>query len=593
MPFDGLFMYAVCQELNEKLQQGRIEKIYQPGREELVLVVSRPGERYRLLLHAGAENARVHLTEETRPNPTAPPVFCMLLRKHLEGYKISGFRQRGLDRVLDIAVDCRDELGRPAVKSLVCEVMGRHSNIILVSRPDNIILDGIKRYTHAVSRHREVLPGQPYIPPPAQGKINPFSVTEEDFRELLLAGRLDDSLAAIMHQKLDGLSTATCREIVNLGGLEPDTVLNYCGEHELRSLWRSLQGVLEAARAGSLRATLVCRPDGEPVDFFPLAVAQQEGLHYITGGANETADEFFSRKEARETLRRQRKMLLDRVKKECRRVRKKLQIQKNSLHESGKAEQYRLYGELITANLHRLRRGMREIELQNYHDPQGQTVVIPLRPELSGPENAQLYFKKYNKAKNTAEAARKMIATGEEELQYLESVATALEMASGIAELQEIKQELASQGYINEPPVLGSPKHGKSRRREHLEPLSYISSDGFTVLVGRNNRQNDALTLKTADDSDIWLHTCKIPGAHVIIRTGGRQVPERTLLEAASLAAYYSRARDSANVPVDYTLCKHVKKPSGARPGFVIYEQQKTIFVNPRPDAMRPAGPEH
>lgn len=582
MPFDGLFLYTVCRELNQKLRQGRIEKIYQPEREEIILVISRPGQKYRLLLSAGAENARVHLTGETRPNPTTPPVFCMLLRKHLEGAKISEFHQPGLDRVLEIRVDGRDELGYPVVKSLICEIMGRHSNIILVSRPGDLILDGIRRYSHAVSRYREVLPGRPYLPPPASGKVNPFLLHEEQFRELVLAGNLDDSLAAVLQKALDGLGVPTCREIVKLAGLEPNLPLNHCGEHELRTLWQSLQAVLAATRASEPRAVMVCQPGGKPVDFYPLAVTPVEHLQYIEGGANEIADLFYSRRRHLEEFRKQKNLLLGRINKEQKRLAKKLALQRESVAGAQEGDLYRLYGELLTANLHRLERGMRAIELVNYHDPEGNTVTIPLVPELSGVENAQQYFKKYNKARNTARAAGEMARATREELDYLDGVAASLEMAENTQDLEEIKLELVKQGYIKD----NTPRAGKKREKvaaPQSRPLQYTTSDGFTVLVGKNNRQNDTLTLKTAEDHDIWLHASKIPGAHVIIRTGGREVPEKTLLEAAALAAYFSKARESGKVPVDYTLRKHVKKPGGAKPGFVIYEKQKTVYVEPQP----------
>ncbi|SFR05604.1 Rqc2 family fibronectin-binding protein [Desulfoscipio geothermicus] len=589
MPFDGLFLYGICHELNEKLRQGRIEKIYQPAREEIILIISRPGEKHRLLLNANARQARAHLTGETGPNPTAPPMFCMLLRKHLEGSKIIEFQQPGLDRILDIRVDSRDELGRRVVKSLICEIMGRHSNIILVSRPENIILDGIRRYSHAVSRHREVLPGQPYIPPPGSNKTNPLFISEEDFREIILSGDLDASLAVAMQKTLDGLSIPTCRELVKLSGLEPDLLLNHCGEHELRALWQTLQAITASAREHNLQAALICNAKGQPVDFFPAAIAPEENHQQIKGGFNETADKFYKQKTALENLQRQKGALLDIINKEIKRLQKKLALQRKSIQDAGKADRYRLYGELLIANLYRIKRGMREVELENYHDPEVALITIPLIPELTGAENAQVYFKKYSKARNTGKAAGEMARLSEEELEYLEGVKASLDMAGDMQDLAEIKRELTGQGYIKET----APRPGKKQARDpkpHTKPLQYISSDGFTVLVGKNNRQNDTLTLKTADDDDIWLHTCKIPGSHVIIRTGGREVPEKTLLEAAALAAYFSRARESANVPVDYTRRKYVKKPGGAKPGYVIYEKQKTVYVNPRPDAMKPVN---
>lgn len=580
MPFDGLFLHGICKELNEKLNQGRIEKIYQPIRDEIILIISKPGSKYRLLLNTNAINARAHITSAVRTNPTAPPMFCMLLRKHLEGGRIVGFFQQGLDRVLDIRIDTRDETGQPAQKSLFCEIMGRHSNIILVARTDHTIIDGIHRYTHAVSRHREVLPGRRYIAPPGQNKANPFDLTEEHFRELVMGADLDEPLAIAIQRKLDGLSIPTCREIIELAGLPADLVLNHCGEHELRMLWQSLQQVLEASKADAIKTTLVYNPQGCPVEFFPMPVVPKDNVKYSYQAANETADKFFSDKAGREELRKQKALILDRIKKENKRLNKKLKLQQKSVLDAEEGDQYRLYGELLTANLYRVGRGLNEVELENYHDPELKTITIPLIPERSGAENAQNYFKKYNKARNTLVAAQKMANQTSEELQYLEGVATAVELAENAEELGEIRQELVSQGYLKSPAAVQGKKQAKARQPK-LKPLEFTSSEGFTVLVGKNNRQNDTLTLKTAEDTDIWLHTCKIPGSHVIIRAGGRPVPDQTLLEAAALSAYYSRARESSNVPVDYTLRKHVKKPNGAKPGYVIYEKQKTVYVDP------------
>lgn len=588
MPFDGLFLYGVHYELNNKLQKGRIEKIYQPAREEIIMVISQPGKKYRLLLNANAENTRAHITWEVKQNPITPPMFCMLLRKHLEGGRIREFHQSGLERVLDIQVDCYDELGRPTVKSLICEIMGRHSNIILVSKTDNKILDGIRRYSHAVSRHREVLPSQPYIPPPIPNKADPLIINEESFRDTILGGHLDDTLTLIMQKSLNGLSIPICREIVKLAGLKPDIILDHCGEHELRKIWQSLQRVITAAQEKKLQPFLVCDTQGNHVDFFPIEITPNESWKYIPGEFNETADAFYSKKLAREILRQQKSSIMGKIKKEIKRIQKKLALQRKSIKDARKADQLRLYGELLTANLYRIERDISEVELENYHDPEAKKITIPLAPELTGSENAQVYFKKYNKARNTQKRATQMAQLSEEELQYFESVASTVELAENINDLEEIIQELASQGYIKQPNTnTPSKKQQVKNKKPRPKPLQYISSDGFIVLAGKNNRLNDILTFKISDEEDIWLHTCKIPGSHIIIRTGGQKVPESTLLEAAALAAYFSKARESNNVPVDYTLRKYVKKPNGAKPGYVIYEKQKTVFVNPRSDYMQ------
>lgn len=585
MPLDGLFLYGIGRELNDILKQGRIEKIYQPAREEIILTVSKPGAKYRLLLNAGAENARVHLTGATRPNPLSPPMFCMLLRKHLEGGRIIELRQSGLDRILDIRVDCRDELGQPLVKSLICEIMGRHSNIILVSRAGDLILDGIRRYSHAVSRHREVLPGRAYVPPPDQGKTDPFSLTEEQFRELVMSGGLDGSLAAAVQRSLDGLSIPTCKELVRLAGTDPETRLEYCGEHEVRTLWQTLQKTLTGIRSKGVRATLLYRSDGAPADFFALEPAYRENYRQITGPANEIADTFFTCQMNRLLLAKGKNQLLGVIKKHSRRLTKKLRLQQKSATEAIEADSYRLCGELLTSYMHLVKKGMTEIELENYHHPAGEKVTIILDPELTGAENSQVYFKKYTKARNTRAASARMAALSEEELHYLEGVAASIEMAQSMDDLEEIKREIRGQGYLKEPAIVPR-KSGAKDARPRSEPLKFVSGDGFTVLVGKNNRQNDTLTFKIAGEHDIWMHTCKIPGSHVIIRTEGREAPLATLRQAAALAAYFSRAQGSSNVPVDYTLRKNVKKPNGARPGYVIYEKQKTLYADPASEIL-------
>lgn len=586
MPLDGLFLYGICRELNDKLKQGRIEKIYQPARDEIILTISKPGTKHRLILNAGAENARVHLTGTTRPNPVSPPMFCMLLRKHLEGGRIIEFRQSDLDRVLDIRVDCRDELGQPLVKSLICEIMGRHSNIILVSRAGEVILDGIRRYSHSVSRHREVLPGRVYIPPPDQGKSDPLSLTEDHFRELVLSGKLDGSLAAAVQRSLDGFSIPTCKELVRMAGIAPEMLLEHCGEHEMRTLWQTLHKTLTDIRENGVSATLLCRPGGEPVDFFALETAHREELQQITGTANEIADSFFTYKLNRLVLSKEKNQLLGVIKKHSRRIGKKLHLQQKSAADAGEADRYRLSGELLTSYMHLVERGMQEIELENYYASDGEKVTILLDPQLTGPENSQAYFKKYTKARNTREASLRMAALSEEELHYLEGVIASIDMAQTIDDLEEIRRELRGQGYLKQPVSIPRKSRVKEAQPRSM-PLKFLSGDGFTVLVGKNNRQNDTLTFKIADEHDVWLHTSKIPGSHVIIRTEGREVPLSTLHQAAALAAHFSRANGSSNVPVDYTQRKHVKKPNGARPGYVIYEKQKTLYVDPAPDIMQ------
>lgn len=579
MPYDGLVLAAVRKELEEKLAGGRIERIYQPEKEELIITIHRLGGKHRLLMSAHAQNARVHLSTPIKENPVTPPLFCMVLRKHLEGGRISGFAQPGLERVLVMKIESRDELGRPSAKHLVCEIMGKHSNIILVDTSTGSILDGIKRYSHAVSRHREVLPGRPYLEPPAQGKLNPLEVDEEQFRRACLDSPLETALPNLLQKRFEGLSTVTCREIVHRANLAPETLLDQCGDYEFRVLWEALRAVASAAAGGCFEPCLVAGRKGEPLDFAALELGHT-GLKTVRGEMNHLLDVFYSYRDRLQRLEKEKGSLASLVNKEAARLEKKLNLYAESLDDTAGMEKFRLYGELLTANLYRLEKGRGEAALENYYEEGAPPVAIPLDPTLTPNENSQAYFKKYLKAKNTREALESRIEQAREELAYLEGIRTALELAADLPEVAEVRQELQEQGYLKEAPQPGARKN-KQKEKLVPRPLSLRSSDGFELFVGKNNKQNDYLTLRLAREEDIWLHTKDIPGAHVVIRTEGREVPPTTLEEAAGLAAYFSKARGSKTVPVDYTLKKYVHKPRGAKPGLVIYEKQRTIMAAP------------
>ena len=578
MPFDGLVLAAVTRELEEKLTGGRIERVYQPAREEIILTVHRPGWRGRLLLAAGAAAPRVHLTTATPENPVAPPPFCMLLRKYLEGGRISGFRQPDLERVLIISVDSRDELGNPAPKQLIVEIMGKHSNIILTDPATQTITDGIKRYSHAVSRYREVLPGRVYLPPPQQEKLNPLQTGEEAFRAACLGATLDAPLPQVLQQCFNGMSLTSCREIIYRANLALDLILDQCGEYELRSVWLAFRDFCAAAQTGAFTPCLTLKPDGAWADFAALDLTHAEARRQ-NGGMNDLLDLYYNDLTDRRKLDQERNLILKTVNKEINKQKKKLDIFAKSMSEAAKAGDLQLYGELLTANLYRLETGLKEAFLENYLDG-AQMVTIPLDPWKTPVENAQHYFKRYAKAKNTRVALAVQIRQAEEIRDYLEGVKTNLEQSGDQAGLKEINQELAEQGFVKLP---AATKAGAKKKKAKAKPLllEALSSDGWPILIGKNNKQNDYLTLKLAQDHDLWLHTKEIHGAHVLIRTEGRAVPPTTLQEAANLAAYYSKGRHSDNVPVDYTPKKHVSKPNGARPGLVIYTHQKTLTVTP------------
>ncbi|ACV63145.1 Fibronectin-binding A domain protein [Desulfofarcimen acetoxidans DSM 771] len=586
MPFDGLVLAAVKQEL-DVLTGGRIERIYQPSKDEVVLSIHRPGSKQRLVLSAHAYKTRIHTTSHTKENPLNAPLFCMVLRKHLEGGRICGFSQPGLDRVLIIDIEARDELGQMTSKHLICEIMGKHSNIILVDKERNTIIDGIKRYSHNVSRYREVLPGRVYLPPPEQNKQNPLLLNEDSFRKYLLAGSLEAKVTNILQKSFDGLSPLICREIIYRSGLDADLILDHCGEHELRLLWQSLAAITENARKGVYYPVILFDRSGLPVDYAAFDISHLEGLSKQTSAMCSILDQYYTAVYSLDLVNGQKQALNQIVNKEMKRLQKKIDIYQQNLVDAEEAEIYKLYGELLTANLYRVSSKDTDVELENFYRP-GETVVVKLDSRLSPSENAQSYFKKYLKSKNTKLSAEELSKQAHSDLAYLESVETAIAQAVTTAEMAEIKLELVEEGLLKETSRRINHKKVKKDKKDRNKPrpMSFCSTDGIQILVGKNNKQNDYLTMKIASEKDIWLHTKDIPGSHVIIRTEGKEVSENTLLEAASLAAYFSKARNLAKVPVDYTARKFVHKPNGAKPGYVIYDKQKTLLVAPNEELL-------
>ena len=569
MPYDGLVMAAVARELNERIKGGRIDRVYQPSDTTLVLSVYRHPGKYRLLLSAHARHARIHLTGRGLGNPVVPPMFCQILRKHLEGGRLREIGQRGLERVLTLGVDTCDELGHPSGKTLYCEVMGKHSNLILVDDRTQTIIDGIRRYSHAVSRHREVLPGRPYVGPPAQDKLDP-GATEEEFVAAFLTRPLATPLPVLLQQVAEGLSLLTARELVHRAGLDPEAVLDSCGAFELRRLVDVLHELARDAEGFSV-PSLQLDPTGRPLDYAAVSLTHCPSR---TDGTdmNHVLDEFYAHREEADRLEKEKNALARVV---ARARDKAVQKIARAGDDPDRGDTYRLFGELLTANLYRLARGETAVVLEDYHG--GTPREIPLDPALTPAQNAQRYFRLYAKLQGAARTAQVIRDTAREEKEYLEGIENAIADAAAATDLAEIRTELIRQGYLREEPG----RH-QSHEKGAPRPLELQSADGLTVWIGRNNLQNDYLTFHLAAPNDIWLHARGLPGAHVVIRTAGRPVPENTLREAAGLAAGFSRGRYDSSVPVDHTRIKYVKKPKGAKPGFVIYERERTVHVAPK-----------
>ncbi|HEY8346929.1 MAG TPA: NFACT RNA binding domain-containing protein [Symbiobacteriaceae bacterium] len=582
MAFDSTVMAAVTAELASALTGGRINKIYQPGPDRIVLVIYAHGRNHRLLISAHPRHARLHLTQMEERNPPAPPTFCMLLRKYVEGGRILQIHQVGRERICHIRIGVIDELGNPAEFVLVAEVMGKHSNIVLLN-PQNRIVDAIYRITEEVNRYRELLPGLPYIAPPPTGKIDPEALTSGDLQPRDEEAELP--AWRLVLDRVDALGPLLAREAVCRAGFDPEAPASAVSPERLVDAVRSL------FRVEAYEPCLLYDPQGKLKDFHVLPLAHWQGRRE-TGFASVSAavEAFFGLREEEERLTSLRGALARLLRDETARVRRKLEAQRESLAKAENAETYRLYGELITANLWQLQKGQKEAVVPNYYDPEGRTITIPLDPALTPLENAQAYYRKYQKARSSLSALQEQVARSESELAYLEQVEVALQEARSLPDLEEIRRELAAEGYLSEDRGHRSrsgSRQGEGKEQKPAPPLTVRSTDGLEIWIGRNNRQNDYLTLKLAAPHDLWFHAKNIPGSHVILRVPpGRAVPERAIYEAAVLAAYYSKARNSSGVPVDYTLRKYVRKPNGARPGMVVYEQYKTIWVTPDPQQI-------
>ncbi|WP_226644004.1 NFACT family protein [Mesobacillus subterraneus] len=564
MSFDGLFTRAITNELSSLLKGGRINKIHQPYKNEIILAVRANGVNHKLLLSAHPSYARVQITNEQYDNPNEPPMFCMLLRKHLEGFYIEDIKQAGLDRMIIFEVKGRNEIGDISYKQLIVEIMGRHSNIILIDKNRNMILDSIKHVSFAVNTHRAIMPGQEYVLPPQQEKMNPFEAQEEDVLRLIdfNAGKIDKQLVA----NFAGVSPVLAREIVFKAGLANRTTIP-----------NAFLSVMNELKGHHYKPSITYGSNKEAFYLIPLEHLMGEAKSFDS--LSSLLDRFYFGKAERDRVKQQGNDLERLIVNEKEKNEKKIKKLEMTLEDAKKAEEYQLYGELLTANIFMAKKGMNEITVVNYYDENGASITIPLEPRKTPSENAQRYFTKYQKAKNSVNIVKEQIEKAKAEVSYFDSLLQQVEAASP-KDIEEIREELIEGGYIR------ARKKKGNKNKQNVKPLleKYQSSDDTEILVGKNNKQNDYLTNKVAGRDEIWLHTKDIPGSHVVIRS--KEPSEETILEAAQIAAYFSKARNSSSVPVDFTKVRHVKKPAGAKPGFVIYEQQQTVYVTPDEDLI-------
>jgi len=562
MALDGVLLNCILLELKEEITGGRIDKIFQPEKDEIHIGVRSKKQNHKILISASSNYPRIHLTRSQKNNPLVPPVFCMVLRKHLQGGRIVDIKQPDFERILIFYIESRDELGDLSIKRLIVEIMGRHSNIILVDEHD-LIIDSVKRITEEISRVRQVLPGMPYQFPPSQNKRNPLLQDPTSIGEIVDFSDNSKKMARALQNSFTGVSKITAQEIAHGGGTQ--------------DLAKSFQIFFDRVKDLDFEATLLKDNTGRPVDVFPFPYHQYDlDLQQGFDSASEALEIFFDMRDRIDRGRQRSSHLLKVVTTNLERAQKKQGLLLDEYNKAQNSEQYRLFGELITANLYQIPRMAEKVELVNYYDPEGGLVEIALDKSKTPSQNAQAYFKKYNKAKNALIMIDKQLKETEAEIQYLEMQLDNLDKCTEESEINEIRQELVQEGYIRQRSTKKD-----SRKTPPSKPYHFISSDGFDIYVGKNNIQNDRLTLKTAEPEDLWLHTKDIPGSHVIVKSQGRELAEQTLLEAGILAAYFSKAKNSTKVPVDYCPRKNVRKPSGAKPGMVIYDHYSTMFVTP------------
>lgn len=580
MPLDAICLTAVVEELRGALTGGRVDKIYQPGRDEVVLAVRGAGAGYRLLLSANPSHPRAQLTALSRENPETPPMFCMLLRKHLTGGRILEITQPPMERVVEIALETTDELGDRARRTLVLEAMGRRSNLILLDG-DGRILDCLRRVDAEMSAQRQVLPGLFYRLPPVQDKRDLCSASAQEREALLSAAPPERQIDQWLLDTFRGLSPLICRELAFQASGSADARI--CQLDSPDSLLRRMEQLAETVEQRRFEPVLLVR-DGKMADFSCVPILQYGPGTQLRrmSGFGEMLDEFYGQRETQERVRQKGQDLIRAVTNARDRTARKIALQEQELAATAGRDELRRKGDLITSNLWRMERGMTSLVTADFYDPEEREVSIALDPLLTPQQNAEKYYKNYRKARTAEQVLTVQLEKGRQDLEYLNSVLESIALAEGERDLQEIRQELVDTGYLRRPA-----KARDRGKRVSSRPMEFRSTAGLRISVGKNNTQNDTLTCRLAHKSDIWFHTQKIHGSHVILWTEGAEPDLQSLNEAAVLAAWFSQARDGHQVPVDFTPVRFVKKPSGAKPGMVVYTTCQTAWVDPDESLVR------
>lgn len=579
MAFDGIVISSLVWELNERLTNGRINKIYQPENDAIVLTVKNNRNNYRLLLSASPSLPLAYLTEDTGTNPMAAPNFCMLLRKHISGGRIVSIIQPEMERIIKFEIEHLNELGDLCTKFLIVELMGKHSNIIFC-QPDGTIIDSIKHISLNVSSVREVLPGRSYFIPNTMLKMNPTSIGAEDFMEKVLSKPLPVGKA--IYTSLTGISPLIAEEICFRASIDSGMSASGLSDTEKLHLFGVFSRLMEDVENHRFTPVIIYRGK-EPAEFSALPLTCYSDCESRNFDSISTVlRSYYAEKNASTRIRQKSHDLRHVVSTALDRTRKKYDLQLKQLKDTEKREKYKIYGEMLNTYGYGLEEGAKSLTCLNYYT--NKEITVPLDSQLSPQENAKKYFERYGKLKRTFEALTTLTEETHEEMEHLDSISTALDLAQTEGDLAQIKEELIQAGYVK--------RHtsGKNAKKQKLtsQPLHYISSDGYDIYVGKNNLQNEELTFKFANGGDWWFHAKGIPGSHVVVKTGGDELPDRTFEEAARLAAYYSKNRSSEKVEIDYIQRKHVKKPNSGKPGFVIYHTNYSMMIAPDISDIQP-----
>lgn len=570
MAFDGITIANITKELGDKLTGGRIRKIAQPENDELIMTIKSSEGNFKLLISASASLPLIYLTENSKPSPMTAPNFCMLLRKHIENGRIVSITQPGLERIIRFDVEHLDELGDLRRKTLIVEIMGKHSNIIFCDENDRII-DSIKHVSLQMSSVREVLPGRTYFIPVTQEKADPLSLSLDTFTELIIGK--STKLAKALYTSYTGISPVAANEVVFRSGLNSEMSGNALSELEMLHLYKTFSYYIEDIKMGNFTPQIVYKGKA-PVEYSALPMTMYSDLECVSHESiSHILETYYAERNTVTRIRQHSVDLRKIVQNALDRSRKKYDIQAKQLKDTEKRDTYRIYGELLTTYGYSAEPGVKSLDVLNYYT--NEEITIPLDPQLTALENAKKYFDKYSKLKRTYEAVTKLLKETSDEVEHLESISTALDIALSEEDLVEIKEELMEYGYIKK-------RHPGGRKPKITsKPFHYISSDGYHMYVGKNNFQNEELTFKFATGNDWWFHAKGVPGSHVIVKTeGADDMPDATFEEAGRLAAYYSQSRNNEKVEIDYIQKKHVKKPKGGKPGFVVYYTNYSLIID-------------